>query len=151
MLSRRTLIIVPLILAGSSRALGGPAKVPVQIIVIEATSENDKFEERLVPLKKALVGGYTGASVLDELSADVEPGASVSLELKKKGSLAKPAMLKVTVRGVDPDGTVKLTVAIDAFEFSANTTHKKGNATVIVGRPTGPKTALFLAVTPKSL
>ncbi|MBI4818465.1 MAG: hypothetical protein HY791_19520 [Deltaproteobacteria bacterium] len=146
-MSRRAFLFMPLMLLPLRVTAAPPTKVPVQILVIEATSENDKFEERLRPLKKSLFGGYTGAIVLDELSAEVDAGASVSLELTKK----KPAMLKVTVRGVGADGTVTLTVAIEAFAFSANTTHKKGNATMVVGTPTGPKTALFLAVTPKSL
>lgn len=149
-MKRRTVLWIPVVLGLPASALAqekASAKVPIQILVIEATSENATFEARLEPLRKALVGGYTGAQVIDELATEVAPGSSVSLELTKK----KPAMLKVTVRSVEPDGTVKLTVAIEAFEFSANTTHKKGNATVLVGRPTGPKSALFLAVTPKSL
>ena len=128
--------------APTTRGLAA-GSIPIRIQVIEATKSGKGFDKRLAKLKDGIVG-YNGAKLVDEIVAKVEPGASVSLEILKRSQV-----LKVKLREVQPDGTVKLSVAIEAFKFAANTTHKKGRATVLVAHRTGKDTALFLAVTPE--
>lgn len=118
--------------------------IGVRIQVIEATKKSETLDPKLEPLRKNILNlGWKGAKLLDELETAVEPKATISLDI-----LNKQHMLKVTVLSVEND-TVKLKVEIPEFKFSANTTHKKGMATVLVAKDTGPDTALFLAVTPK--
>ncbi len=117
--------------------------VNIHIQVIEASTSSKKFDPALVKLKKAF-RGYQGARLVDQLEAKVKKGASVSLQILRKSRL-----LRVTFKERNPDGSVKLNVAIDALKFSADTTHKNKNATVVVSHETSATTAVFLAVTPK--
>ena len=137
------LVAILIAAAGVGRTTMAQEPVNIRVQVIEGTNKSTEQDPRIASLKTAIVG-YTGAKLLDELEVKVEPKASISLEI-----LGRSQILKVTVLDVDKDGTVKLRVAIDSFKFSANTTHKKNNATVVLAHKTGPDTALFLAVTPK--
>lgn len=140
-LSRLWLLLVALVALPALAQAAPPVSIKIQ--VIEASTKSKTWDPKLRDLKKA-IKGYSGAQVVDELSTKVDPGASVSLQIMERSRL-----LKVTLREVLPDGTVKLSVAIDAFKFSTNTTHKKGRATVIVAHETSETTAVFLAVTPE--
>lgn len=121
-------------------AFAKPVKIRIQ--VIEASKTSKAFDKRIAPLREA-IAGYPGAKLVDELDTRAEPGATVTIEIR-----SRKQTLRVKVLEVKPDGTVRLKVAIDAYKFEANTTHKKGNATFVVAHKTGPQTALFLAVTP---
>ena len=132
-------LLIALLVTPSAHAAG---PVSIRIQVIEASTKSKSFDKRLMPLKKAM-RGYTGAKLIDALNTRVTKGSSVSLEILKRSQV-----LKVTLREVK-NGSVQLTVAIEKFNFKANTTHKKGEATVVVAHETGPDTALFFAVTPK--
>ncbi len=132
-------LLVALLVAPSAQAAG---PVSIRIQVIEATTKSKAFDKRLAPLKKA-IRGYTGAKLIDALNTQISAGSSVSLEILKRSQV-----LKVTLQEVLKD-SVKLTVEIEKFNFKATTTHKKGEATVVVAHETGPDTALFFAVTPR--
>jgi hypothetical protein len=147
----RALVFMILALALPRLSFAAPEPVTVHIQVIEASKKGD-FDKRLAALKtpeRDALPGYEGAKLVDEVEAQIEPGASVSLEI-----MSKSKVLKVTLLKVDPDQTIRLKVAIDAFKFSAETKHQKGKAAtghsmVMVGHPTGKESAVFLAVTPK--
>lgn len=137
--------ILILLACTSAPVAAQPSKsVSVRIQVIEAQRKGGVFEDRLQPLRAALEG-YEGAKLVDEVETQVEPGSSVSLQILKKSQ-----MLKVTVRKMLPDGTIKLRLAIEAIKFETDTTHQKGSATVLVGFKTDKGTSMFLAVTPKA-
>lgn len=129
----------------AERGRGTVRSVEIHIVVIEGDKRSSDFDLRLDALRAAMPG-YSGAKLLDELSASAVEGSSVSLEILRESGA--PRLLRVTVRKLEPDGTVKLRVAIDAFKFSADTTHKNG-ATLVVRCPLSDPKALFLAVTPK--
>lgn len=113
--------------------------VSVHIQVIEAT-RTGTFDPRLSALKGSLPG-YQGAKLVDEITTNVDKGSSVSVEI-----LGRTKMLKVTPLKIDPDA-IRLKLDIEAMKFSIKTTHKKGNATVVLAITSGDK-ARFLAVTP---
>jgi hypothetical protein len=119
--------------------------VAINILVIEGDEKQGSFDPRLERLKKSMPG-YTGAKLLDELRTNVEEGSSVSLEIMKQSGQSR--LLRVTVQNVEPNGTVRLQVAIDALKLKTDTTHEKG-ATFMVRHPMPGNKALFLAVTPK--
>lgn len=136
--------LMPVLLMGPAPAAAEPAPVEIQVAVIEATTTGKKWDARLDRFKKSMKG-YVGARVLDELTASgLKPKVPVSMEI-----LDKKMVLTLEVVEVAEDGTVSLVVSIPAQKFSARTTHKKGNATVLVGKETSDTTALFLAVTPQ--
>jgi len=122
-------------------AFAQPKPVTVRIAVIEVTKTGN-FDPRIAAFKSKLPG-FDGAKLVDELESKVDPGSSVSLQIRDKKQV-----LKVTVDKVEADGTVKLKVEIEAFKFSMNTTHLRDKATVIVGKMLDDKvTGLYLAVT----
>ena len=118
-------------------------KIKIQVQVIEASTQSKGIDPQLSKLKKAF-RGYKSAKLVDKLEAKVQKGSSISLEILRKSRL-----LSVTFQELKPDGSIQLKVAIDAFKFSAQTTHKKKNATVVVAHETSDSSAIFLAVTPK--
>lgn len=120
--------------------------VAIHILVIEGDKKGKEVDKRIDAALKSAMPGYTGAKVLDELTTSVEEGSSVSLEILRKSGESR--LLKVTVRSVDPNGTVHLNVAIEALKFSADTTHEKSGR-LVVRHPLSEDKALFLAVTPK--
>lgn len=131
-----------LMLALLSPEVRAEPKVTIKIQVIEASTISKTFDPALNKLKKAF-RGYSGAKLVDQIEAEVKKGASVSLEILRKSRL-----LRVTFKGRKADGSIQLKVAIKEFKFSADTTHKKKNATVVVAHATSETTAVFLAVTP---
>lgn len=134
--------------AGEAHKEAAPAKqtkVAVHIVVIEADKKSKEMDKRAEPFRKKMPG-YEGAKVLDELTAPVEEGSSVSLEIMKKSK--EPRLLKVTVQKVEPDKSTSLHVSIDALKFDADTRHKN-NGTLLVAKPLSDSKALFLAITPK--
>lgn len=128
-------------LAWPSRAQAAPVTIRIQ--VIEAT-KTGAFDPRLAALKDK-IPGFDGAKLMDELETKVEPGASVSLEI-----LDKKRVLKVTVEKLEPNGTVKLKLEIEAFKFAASTTHLRDRAMTIVGKKLDKDTSLYLAVTTRA-
>lgn len=138
-------LIAAVVLLGTTAAFAA-RPVQIKISVIEASKRSKTFDPRIGALEKGIVG-FSGAKLLDEVSAKVEPGASVSIEFRA-GERKRREMLRVTVRDAKAAGPIQLTVEIVAFKFEATTTHKKSGATVFVAHPTGDDTALFLAITP---
>jgi hypothetical protein len=122
-----------------------PQSVSVNILVIEGDSKKGDFDPRLEKLKNALPG-VKGAKVLDELKTKSEEGSSVSLEIMRQSGDAR--LLKVMVRKVEPDGSIRLRLVIEALKFSIDTKHENG-ATIVVRHPLSEDKSLFLAVTPK--
>jgi hypothetical protein len=120
--------------------------VAIHILVIEGDKKGKELDKKIDAQLRSAMPGYGGAKVLDELTTSVEEGSSVSLEILRQSGVSR--LLKVTVRNVDPNGTVHLTVAIDALKFSADTTHEKSGR-FVVRHPLSEDKALFLAVTPK--
>lgn len=143
--------LLALFVIGASRASSAqapkrsPRQVQIHILVIEGDKTSSDFEKSLERWRNAMPG-YTGAKLVDELNATVEEDSSVSLEILRRSGT--PRLLRVTVRKIEPDHTVKLRVAIDALKLSTDTTHKNG-ATLVVGNPLSGTRALFLAITPK--
>jgi hypothetical protein len=125
-------------------------KVAINILVIEADKKSTTFDKQVEPLKGSLPG-YTGGKVLDELKTSIEVGSSVSLEIARQSG--EKRLLKVTLRKVAPDGSIRLRVAIDAIKFDSDTTHPKkpdgSHGTIVVGKAISAEKALFLAVTPQ--
>ena len=138
-----TFVPVVAVLSMYAPSVEAQPEVKIEVQVIEASTKLKKFDPKLAKLKKAF-RGFSGATIVDELQASVSQGSSISLEILRKSRL-----LKVTFRELAKDGSIKLRVAIDAFKFSAETVHKKKNATVVVAHETSETSAIFLAVTPK--
>lgn len=132
------LVFACVLLAPPSYAEVKPVTIRIKIIEAKKTGS---FDPKLESFRAALPG-FDGAKLLDELETKVEPGGAVSLEI-----LDKKRVLKVTVLEVQKDATVKLKVEIEAFKFSANTTHLRDKATTIVGKMIEKDTGLYLAVT----
>jgi hypothetical protein len=116
--------------------------VTIRIRVIEVTKKGS-FDARLTRFKN-LLPAFDGAKLVDELETRVEPKSTVTLQIH-----GAPTTLKVTVLKVEPDLTVKLKVDIDAFKFSAKTTHLRSRATMMVGKMIEKEKGLYLAVTTK--
>ncbi|MFO0723712.1 MAG: hypothetical protein U1E65_08030 [Myxococcota bacterium] len=114
--------------------------VSIRIQVIEVTKKGN-FDARLTRFKNALPA-FDGARLVDELETKVEPKSAVTLQIH-----GTPTTLRVTVLKVEPDLTVKLKVDIDAFKFSAKTTHLRRKATTMVGKMIDKDRGLYLAVT----
>lgn len=131
--------------AADNAADAAPRVVNLRVQVFEGL-KTGPLDKRLAYLKNRLPG-FTGARLLDEIERVVEKKASVSMEI-----LDKSKVLKVTVTKVEPE-LVRLSLAIEAFNFKTSTTHTRGNATVVVGWPQpntkDPNKALFVAVSPR--
>jgi len=137
--------VAALWLAGPSVAAAAPP-AQIKIHVIEASKKTKTFDKRLGDLKKGIVG-FTGATLLDEITTTVQPGSAVSLEFVA-GPQKKKETLRVKLLDAKPNAPITLEVTIKAFDFKAKTKHKKSGATVFVAHATGKDTALFLAGTP---
>jgi hypothetical protein len=134
--------VVTVLCLTTTKAQAQPT-IKIHIQVIEASTTSKDFDPKLKKLKKAF-RGYKGAKIVDQLEAKVTKGSSLSLEILRKSRL-----LSVTFKDLKPDGSIRLKVSIAAFKFSAETTHKKKNATVVVAHETSETSAIFLAVTPR--
>jgi len=132
-----------IVLSLSAAEAQAQPKIKIHVQVIEASTVSKGIDPKLKKLKKAF-RGYKGAKIVDQLEASVAKGSSISLEILRKSRL-----LSVTFKEIDSDGSIRLKVAIEAFKFAAETTHKKKNATVVVAHETSEQSAIFLAVTPK--
>jgi hypothetical protein len=127
-----------------SRGAKDPPAITIHLQVIEAAKTSTTFDPRIAKLHSSIVG-YSGATLLDDLELRVEPHKTVSIDILKHSQT-----LKLTVRKVDPQGGLIVTrLAIEAFKFGADVTHRRNGSTVVVGHRTAPGTALFLAVTPR--
>jgi len=138
-----TFLPVVTVLCLSTAEAQAQPKIKIHVQVIEASTKTKGIDPQLKKLKKAF-RGYQGAKIVDQLEATVVKGSSISLEILRKSRL-----LSVTFKDLAKDGSIRLKVAIDAFKFSAETTHKKKNATVVLAHETSDTSAIFLAVTPK--
>lgn len=145
--ARVTCVLAAVLLAVgiATRAEAAPRPVQLNILVVEADKAGKGFPERLAPYKDGMPG-FTGGKLLDELNTATEEGSSVSLEILKQSGESR--ILKVTVRKVEADSTVKLRVAIAALKLQIDTTHEK-SGTVIVAHELSKQKALFLVITPK--
>ena len=131
----------------ASAAANEPKPVKLHILVIEADKKSGDWDKRIADMRSAMPG-YKSAKVLDELEASTEEKSSVSLEIMRQSG--QPRLLKVSVRKVEADKTVKLRLEIEALKFKMDTTHEKGVGRIVVAKPMPGDKALFFAVTPAS-
>ena len=129
--------------AGAAVAVAGAALFVVELLAVDRVTKKGNFDARLTRFKN-LLPAFDGAKLVDELETRVEPKSTVTLQIH-----GAPTTLKVTVLKVEPDLTVKLKVDIDAFKFSAKTTHLRSRATMMVGKMIEKEKGLYLAVTTK--
>ena len=136
-----------LLLLSVGQAYAAP-KVSVDIAVIEASRTGTKVDPRVSALKlhkKLAQYGFTSAKVMDELSAKVDLGSSVSLEFMQKNGKGRMLQVKVLEAA---KALVRLQVTVPDIKFSTKTEHKNGG-TFMLALPGRQAKRLFLAVNPK--